>query len=302
MPRKRKRYIHAGKQLRPPKAGEMQYRKILMAYVDDLNALFREIVAPVLKQKRLIAVTDAVGQSSNPGSANEIILAFSELFKRSQFIRQKTLSRALRYLDFTATSAKAKAEQSRKTFEESGFAVRQVGKIVEASGISDFLAVAAKDNAALITNMADEYIAKIEKAVLDDYLWGKHGKEAGGDGLMNELQRIYGMTEKRARLIARDQNNKLHGSMNAIRAQAAGAIGYRWHNVGDQRVRGNPNGIYPDAKSNHWERQGNYYLYSRMENPPIAPDGKPFRQPPEGGFPGSEINCRCFQEPVFELD
>ena len=52
------------------------------------------------------------------------------------------------------------------------------------------------------------------------------------------------------------------------------------YNIADERVRGNPNGKYPNAKYNHWEREGQIFSVD---------------EPPEDGHPGEPIRCRCYR-------
>jgi len=44
--------------------------------------------------------------------------------------------------------------------------------------------------------------------------------------------------------------------LNRNRQEDLGVMGYDWRNVGDERVRGNPVGLYKNAKYDHWHREG----------------------------------------------
>lgn len=60
-----------------------------------------------------------------------------------------------------------------------------------------------------------------------------------------------------------------------------------WMNAGDLRVRGRPDGMYPDAKFNHWDVQGDVANHDEpFEN------GLEFPRDPKGEA-GNVINCRC---------
>ena len=82
-------------------------------------------------------------------------------------------------------------------------------------------------------------------------------------------------------------------SQSRIGQRVAGAIGsdkYIWHNMGDIRVVGRPDGLYPvgtAAHGDHWTREGKVFLWS---------------EPPEDGLPGQAYGCRCVALPVLGLN
>ena len=162
--------------------------------------------------------------------------------------------------------------------------------------LNDALNAAVAENVSLVRNLSQGYLDKIQVAVLNYH-------QTGTGILSEELQKINGMSKNRARLIARDQMNKLHGEVVRIKSQSYGSIGYQWHNMQDERVRGNPRGKYPRVPpdKNHWTREGKYFLWAEVPKPPVAPDGKFFNQPPEDGVPGHAINCRCVATPLFNF-
>ena len=127
-------------------------------------------------------------------------------------------------------------------------------------------------------------------------------------GLVQALVDLTSITKDRAKLIARDQSAKAVSTFSHLRAQNLGVIGYAWRTSKDKRVAGNPSGLYPDVPKNskvhgdHWHREGVYFLFKQMSNPPIAPDGKPYHQPPLDGAPGIPLACRCWADVVLPED
>ena len=69
-----------------------------------------------------------------------------------------------------------------------------------------------------------------------------------------------------------------------------------WISARDERVRGNPGGLYPDAKDNHWELSGEVVdLDEEFSNGLMVPrDTK--------GKPEQTINCRCTSAPLLPED
>lgn len=60
-----------------------------------------------------------------------------------------------------------------------------------------------------------------------------------------------------------------------------------WVNAGDDRVRGNPGGLYPESKADHWVLQGEVKSYDKKFS-----NGLMFPRDP-GGQAHDVVNCRC---------
>jgi hypothetical protein len=69
-----------------------------------------------------------------------------------------------------------------------------------------------------------------------------------------------------------------------------------WINSGDDRVRGNPGGLYPDSEADHWKMQGQIRKYDE----PYSNDL--FYPRDTQGQAGEVINCRCSQVVVSKQD
>lgn len=101
------------------------------------------------------------------------------------------------------------------------------------------------------------------------------------------LRERYGISTRRAELIARDQIGTLSSKLAQAKQQESGGIGYIWRTSQDERVVGDPGGLYPkgnERHGNHYERDGVFFRWD---------------QPPHDGHPGEAINCRCTAEPVW---
>ncbi len=149
---------------------------------------------------------------------------------------------------------------------------------------ADLMSVEARD---LITNISQEYGEKIRQAVMAAY---QQLPLPEGRSLSDEIQHIHGMTKERARLIARDQTSKINTAITKARNEEIGIEEYIWRTAGDSRVVGTPGGLWPVGNKVH----GNHY----------ARNGKKFRwdTPPSDGSPGFAINCRCYAEPIIDVE
>lgn len=137
----------------------------------------------------------------------------------------------------------------------------------------------------LITTIPDEYLDGVTRAVLDNY---QQLPQPEGRSLTEQVQHLAGVSDSRARIIARDQTSKINTAINQARQQEVGIEEYIWRTADDNRVVGKPGGKYPDGNQVH----GNHYKRN----------GQAFRwdSPPFDGHPGFAINCRCIAEPVFD--
>jgi len=173
--------------------------------------------------------------------------------------------------------------------------------IMTEKGLKDAFDAQVKENVNLISSIPKKYFDDIQTLVKDNV----NGVKVPEGGMIQALMDLTKATKTKAKLIARDQTAKAFSDFNHLRMQNCGVQGYCWRNSRDRRVAGNPNGLYPDVDKNskyhgnHWDREGQYFLFQKMAKPPIAPDGKPFRQPPPDGPPGKPILCRCFADPVI---
>jgi len=106
---------------------------------------------------------------------------------------------------------------------------------------------------------------------------------AGGDlhQLVGDLQREYGVTRRRAELIARDQNNKASAVMTRIRQQEVGIDEAIWVHAGAAK----------HPRPSHVKAGKDRLRYKISEGALI--DG-------EYIWPGEKINCGCIGRPVVE--
>ena len=143
-----------------------------------------------------------------------------------------------------------------------------------------------QDNFNLISNLADEYIKKINNVVSEGVQFGK------SSGVIRE--QIAGLNKKlledRSRLIARDQIGKLNGQFTKRRQQDVGIDMYTWLTAGDERVRSTHKQM--NDKICRWDNANVYSL-----------DGITWASRPslQGLIPGQDIQCRCTAIPYMEL-
>jgi SPP1 gp7 family putative phage head morphogenesis protein len=96
------------------------------------------------------------------------------------------------------------------------------------------------------------------------------------DELMPILKEQFQVSDRRARVICRDQISKHQGAMVEGQQVNAGIGGYRWRSSEDKSVR-----------PLHQAYNGNLFEWAK---------------PPADGHPGNAVQCRCFAEPDIPDD
>lgn len=145
--------------------------------------------------------------------------------------------------------------------------------VVTSEDLTDYVEQVAIRNAGLIKGMSDDLIKKIKNSTVASTLAGDSvGK------LQKKLKSDLGVSDARARLIARDQTAKLNSDLNKKRHQQAGIKKYKWRTSKDERVR-----------AKHRRLDGNIYEY---DQPTGAENGQE---------PGQPIQCRCFGQALVEF-
>ncbi len=121
----------------------------------------------------------------------------------------------------------------------------------------------------LIKSAARDFGAQVAGVLDDPFTWGMRHEEIAA--LLKERADV---SDSRAKLIARDQTQKLNASINSYRQRSAGVTSYEWSTSNDERVR-----------DTHAANEGKVFQWG---NPP-----------PETGDPGDDVQCRCVAVPVI---
>lgn len=247
---------------RPNPGIQAEYRRALVRLVDEMNAsvLYWLRAAYRANEPALAAVDELPAQA--------LKRALRELQRRWQG-RFDGAAQAL-----AEHFAKAVAERSdaslRRVLREGGFTVEF--RMTRAQ--RDVIAATVAQNVSLIRSIPQRHMADVEGAVMRSV---QAGRDLGV--LSGELQKSYGVTKRRAALIARDQNNKATGALVRARQLELGIGEGIWvHSHAGKQPR--PTHVAMDGKR--------YAIEEGMWDP--AED--------RYVHPGELINCRCVSRPV----
>lgn len=137
-----------------------------------------------------------------------------------------------------------------------------------------------EENVSLIKSIQSQYATEVEGLVMRSVTAGRDLQF-----LTNELEQRYGITRRRAKLIANDQNNKATAQMARVRQLGMGVRKGRWlHTGGGQHPR-----------EDHVEANGKVFdLAEGMYFKNAFGKGK-------GGFvfPGELVGCGCVAAPII---
>lgn len=179
-----------------------------------------------------------------------------------------------------------------KDKEETAEALRKAlgvdqARILDGPATRGIVQALGREASATIKTIPSELISSVTEAVAKSY---RQEPLPEGRTLAQEIAHISGHAYKRAKFIAKDQTQKLHGGIVQARQAELGIKEFVWRTMRDARVVGNPAGLYPNPTAlhgNHYERNGVKYRWDNL--------------PPDGG-PGWPIGCRCYAEPVIDMD
>jgi len=217
--------------------------------------------------------------TANPAQAAQVMRELQDRWRQAFGVKADQIAR--QWVALSSAHAKERLEAS---------IARSLGidmtHVFDDDAVRDAATLMSNQARALITSIPEEYLAKVQQAVTHNYLQVPLPE---GKSLTEYIQDLAGVTETRARLIARDQTSKINVAVNQARQTSIGIVKYTWRTAKDYRVVGTPGGMYPEGNAvhgNHYKREGQTF---RWDNPPAD------------GHPGYAINCRCYPEPIIDV-
>lgn len=156
----------------------------------------------------------------------------------------------------------------------------EVNPFLQEPWLADQLKIFSAQNAQLIQSLPDQELERVSGIV-------ERGLQEGAtySTIAGNLQKSFGITRRRATLIARDQTKKLNSSLTKLRQQEIGVTEFTWLTSDDERVRASHRVL--DGKICRWD-DPTVYKDSK--------DGKWKKKSEIGGdpvHPGVAVNCRC---------
>jgi len=256
------------KVLRPvhPNSGiQAMYRQKIGRLVDEMSRSYEHWLRAQYRAKPPVMAQDA-------SPAVELQREVAKLGKQWQKRFDYAAPRLARWF---ATSVERRSMRALKAIlKEGGLAV----DFVMTPGMRDVFAATVAENVSLIKSIGSQYHTEIEGLVMRS---ASDGRDLSF--LAKELKHRYGVTDRRAKLIAKDQNNKATAVFTRVRQQEVGITEAVWlHSHGGNEPR-----------PTHLANSGKRY---KIADGWFDPDPKVRRNI----WPGELINCKCVPKPVVK--
>lgn len=256
--RKKKRTL---KPVKPSLSDIVAYRNQLYVVLDYFYNEVQTRIYPLLKT---IPVKGALDTDKQDILAEllSIQLAASQLDAQAYSIALKTIGKVSR----------SNQEKLQASFNSAfGF---DLPSVINNEGLQPVIDHMTTENVNLIKSIPKQYLDRVKKSIIAGVLNNEQAED-----LTKTLSNDYGISQRRARFIARDQVSKINAAISQKRQQNLGVNSYVWSTSMDDRVR-----------ETHQEAEGNTYSY---DSPPEVTDYN---------NPGEDYGCRCVASPIIEFD
>jgi len=268
---KSRKAIIRGKPLRPNVGVQDNYQKRLDSLIRTMRKTVEKEIGALFDTahaKKFFAMDANISPQAN--------LLMNSLMKRfQQLFDTKAQGLASRMVDENDRASSGALHGSLK--ELSGGLSLKTTSITPA--MKQIMKASIAENVGLIKSIPSQYLTQVQGAVMRSITTGN-----GMQDLFPALNKYGEITERRARLIARDQTRKVYNNLNAGRMKAVGVQKYEWcHSNGDRE----PRPLHLNVL--------NGQIFS-LDNPPVIDEKTGQR-----GKPGDLINCTCFMRPIVDF-
>lgn len=262
--RRGKRKLNLLRPVRPNVGTEAVYRRKILDLVDGMQAETMRLIKRTYQMTPPVAAQDAV---DTPAAVFQ--LAMNEIAKRWQLQFDAAAPMLAEYFSdavYMRTDAALKA-----ALKAGGFTV----EFRMTPAMKDILQATVEQNVNLIKSIPQKYLTEVQGMVMRSV---QTGRDAGQ--LYSDIREQFGVTRRRAALIARDQSNKATSAFQVARQKEAGITQAVWmHSKGGKEPR--PTHVAMDGKV--------YDVAKGMYDPAVG----------EFIYPGQLINCRCVMRSVI---
>lgn len=242
---------------------EAGYRKRLNALINEMNDSIMYWVSAAYK-----ANTPEAALASDESPAMALRSTMSKMARRWQVKFDKGSDKLARW--FAESTRDYSDRAFAKILADAGISVQ----FKSTAAVNDAYQAIIGENVGLIKSIASRNLTQVETMVMQSVQQGRDLST-----LSKSLQHEFGVTKRRAALIARDQNNKATATITKTRQQQLGITQAKWrHSSGGKEPR-----------HSHVAANGKTYDIDKG----MHLDGK-------WTWPGVEINCRCVAQPVIQ--
>lgn len=139
-----------------------------------------------------------------------------------------------------------------------------------------------------IKNFTEKEIVELRRSIQDNVYSGNRR-----EGMIKTIQKSYGVSERKAKFLARQETNLMLTTYKVAKYTSAGVQEYKW---GCVKMPHQPTPKAPylpgEVRYHHGIHEGKIF---RFDNPPVVNDKG------ERKNPGMDYNCRCFAIPIVKF-
>ncbi len=250
-----------------PRAAEISYARDLLAMCAAAKASLDKHLPAALGHIFATAGSFLTADAAK-ARRDEYATIISDVFGDIELEYEKRVKKA------RAQAARSAADRTQKANarEHTRYFKAVIGIDVTQSEpwLKDFVDLFVESNVGLIKSISTTYFGQVRDIVESAAITGRRPESLAAD-----IEERFGVSESKARLIARDQTGKLNGQLTSARQQRLGIRSFVWRTSGDERVR-----------ESHEAKEGLTYEW---QDPPA-----------DTGMPGEDYQCRCTAEPNLE--
>lgn len=275
--------IQQNKPVKAPYAMELQYRKELYALIEGMDKDFRTILNIYRKKQNQVAMDSSMLSTDIQDKVKKLGYRWQNKFNSyADKMAKKRVEKTLKQSD-----------SQLKTILALYFTLQGITEIFKTipDPLEQVMKVNTEENISLVKSIPEQYIKRVQTHITNII------NGAGGwVDLRKEIIKSKDITLRRAKMIARDQTNKVFNAVTLRRFEQLGITKVKWkHSHADKDPRayhirqwdehsgiddGHPNGL-------------DGFIFD-LNNPPVIDEKTGQR-----GFPGTLINCSCMMIPVI---
>lgn len=241
---------------------EAEIRRKLRKLVDEMHRSVQRAVEAAYKKNEPLIAQDAMPSKVLEKTVRDLASRWRKKFEDA----------APKLAKYFSTSIQGRSDTAlRSILKDAGIAIQ----FQQTPAMKDILNAAIAEQVGLIKSIPEKYLGDVQGMVMRSVQTGRDLET-----LSKDLRKAYGVTRRKASLIARDQNNKATSSMLRARQVELGIKQARWrHSHAGKKPR--PTHVKMDNKL--------YYVSKGMW------DSAEKRYV----FPGELINCRCTSQSIL---
>lgn len=227
------------------------------------------IMAPILREAATLLRTQ--GLEAAEGKKRELTVDAPDLGLFVNLLRRRLGDRVSGLARAVLSALQGEESRHRRAFQgavRSSFGI-DLSPVLSQHDVREHLELASQRTLLAMRGMTDDLAKRTSNTLIEGVVQGRRSRAIASD-----IAEDLGISQRRARMIARNETATLNGTLNKVRQQQAGVKRYVWSTSMDERVR-----------PLHQEREGRTYSWD---------------DPPSDGHPGEPINCRCVARAIIE--